>query len=178
MGVAVGEPRAIERCTIPMDAPVPRPRPATVHFGAAAGMVHPATGYLVPRVLRTGPALADALVVGLSRSGPAEAARLAFGAIWPADALRRNRLYRYGASAVARFGAGDTRAFFRAFFGMPAAFRIGYLGDRLSTATLVAGMADLFRRLPLRVRLRLLASGDPTELVRAITTSNPTAEAP
>lgn len=171
-GVTLGPTRATERCVIGMDVAVPPRTPAVVHFGAAAGMVHPASGYSVARALRTAPGVADAVAAGLSAGGPSAAADLAFSVIWPGDSLRRNRLHRYGATAIASLGADDTRAFFSAFFSMPAAFRTGYLGDRLSATSLVAGMASLFGRLPTRLRLRLLAAGDATELVRAMATSN------
>jgi lycopene beta-cyclase len=155
--------RGTERVTIPMDAPDDAPTPpGAVRFGAAAGMVHPATGYLVPRVLAAAPRLARAIAE--APDDPASAAR---AAIWPADALRRHRIYRFGARAVAGLGADDTRAFFRAFFGMPPEFVAAYLGDRLTTADLTRGMASLFARLPAHLRWRIVAAGSWRDLVRA-----------
>ncbi|MEZ4235949.1 MAG: lycopene cyclase family protein [Myxococcota bacterium] len=161
MGVTVTERSGTERCVIPMDLPDrPDPRPGVIRFGAGAGMVHPATGFLVARVLATAPRLAAALVADPTGAG-------ARAALWPGDALRRHRLYRYGARALAGLGAADARAFFDAFFSMPADWVAGWLGDRLPSGALAAGMATLFARLPGRLRWRILAGSDLRELARA-----------
>lgn len=172
LGVTVRATHGEERVTIPMDAGAPDD-PAAVAFGAAAGMIHPATGYLVARVLSAAPRVAEALAAGLSRSPQAgrDAAR---AAIWPADALRRHRILRYGAGVLASLGAEDTRRFFDVFFSCPRPFVDGFLGDRLPTTALVSGMADLFRRLPMPLRLRVMAAGDPVELWRAARTPSRT----
>ncbi|HEX2188284.1 MAG TPA: lycopene cyclase family protein [Longimicrobiaceae bacterium] len=68
-GVAVPEGGERELCRIPMGGPLPSPRQRVVGFGGAAGMVHPATGYLLARVLADAPALAGALADGLGRPG-------------------------------------------------------------------------------------------------------------
>lgn len=161
-GVRVRRVLATERCTIPMDAePV-----SDLAFGAAAGMTHPATGYLLPRVLHAAPRVADALAKGLDRS-PDAAVRAAHDAIWPGDALRRHRILRFASGALARMSARDTRAFLDAFFDQPEPFVRGFLSDALPTGSLVAGMAALFTRLSPTLQLRVMAGGDPTELFRA-----------
>lgn len=170
-GIRAGRIRETERVSIPLDAPVPPLRDGVIAFGAAGGMIHPASGYLVARVLRCAPLVASAIAAGLGGEGPAQATRRAYAAIWPDDALRRNRIHRYGASAIGRLGAADTRAFFAAFFTMPEPFRRGFLSDTLGASALVTGMAELFQRLPTRIRLRLLAAGNPLELVRALATT-------
>jgi lycopene beta-cyclase len=157
-GVRLGPIAAVERCVIPLDVPIDRGDGA-LRFGAAAGMVHPATGFLLGRVLRAAPTLAAALAAG--------DARTAWRALWPGDALRRAHLFRYGAAALGRLDADGTRAFFRAFFGMPLTFTTGYVGDRLSAGELARGMATLFGRLPRRVALALAAGGPLRELLSA-----------
>ncbi|MCB9697615.1 MAG: lycopene cyclase family protein [Alphaproteobacteria bacterium] len=161
-GVRVQHVHATERCTIAMDAEPP----PDLAFGAAAGMTHPATGYLLPRVLHAAPRVADALAKGLEQS-PEVATRAARDAIWPGDALRRHRILRFASGALARMSARDTRAFLDAFFDQPEPFVRGFLGDALPTGALVQGMAALFTRLSPTLQLRVMAGGDPTELFRA-----------
>ena len=48
-----------------MGGGVPLRRQRHLAFGAAAGMVHPATGYLISRMLSTAPKFADAIAIGL-----------------------------------------------------------------------------------------------------------------
>ncbi|MEQ1501695.1 MAG: lycopene cyclase family protein [Myxococcota bacterium] len=164
-GVHLGSTIATEEVRIAMDVPIGAPT-APARYGAAAGMVHPATGFQLGRALRTAPAVADALVTAIP-SGPAAAAAAVWHATWPGDAVRRAHLFRYGASALAAFDAATTRAFFRTFFSMPRPFVDGYLADTLSTDALVRGMASLFGRLPGRLRWRLASRGEIRELVRA-----------
>ena len=165
MGVRVKRALGTERCTIPMDTLL-QSQSLPVRFGSAAGMVHPATGYLLPRVLASAPRLADVFLSSLSEGEQGLEALSAKieGALWPAGRRRRYHLYRYGGSVLTRLDLGDTRSFFRAFFSMPASFVAGYLDDSLTTSELVYGMSALFYRLPAHLRLKLLAKGSPSEL--------------
>jgi lycopene beta-cyclase len=175
MGARLRSVVATERVTIPMDAPIPAAGLA-LRFGAAGGMIHPATGYLLPRALAAAPRVAEALAAALP-GGPASALRAAHEALWPAEAARRNRILRYGGGALAALGTADTRTFLEAFFASDPTFVAGFLGDRLPLGGLVRGMADLFRRLPARLRLRVLSAGDPSELLRAMSAPLPRPEA-
>lgn len=159
-GVALPEGGERERCWIPMGGALPSPWQRVVGFGGAAGMVHPATGYLLARVLADAPALAAAMADALGRPGasPAAAARAGWDAIWPADRRRRHALLRFGMEALLRLDAPDTRDFFAAFFQLPDADWTGYLGDRLPAAELAGVMARFFARAPRRVRGRLVAA--------------------
>ena len=63
-----------ENCFIPMGGPIPRieeSRFACLPFGAAAGFVHPATGYSLLQSIRLAPAVADAIVDGWSKPAAA-----------------------------------------------------------------------------------------------------------
>jgi lycopene cyclase-like protein len=149
-----------ELCWIPMGGALPSPRQRVVGFGGAAGMVHPATGYLLARTLADAPVLAAALADALGRPGgsPAAAAHAGWDALWPADRRRRNALFRFGMEALLGLDARDTRDFFAAFFSLPDADWQGYLGDRLPAAELAGVMARFFARAPRRVRGRLASA--------------------
>ncbi|HEV2736553.1 MAG TPA: lycopene cyclase family protein, partial [Longimicrobiaceae bacterium] len=148
-----------ELCWIPMGGPLPSPRQRVVGFGGAAGMVHPATGYLLARVLADAPVLAAALADALGQPGDAPAAAsAAWEALWPADRRRRHALFRFGMEALLRLDARDTRDFFAAFFQLPEADWQGYLGDRLPAAELAGVMGRFFARAPRRIRGRLTSA--------------------
>ena len=168
MGIDVDRVVGVERCTIPMDV-APRRARGVVRFGTAGGMVHPATGFHVARVLSAAPRLASAIASGLSE-GPDAAVARAHAAVWPDDSARRHGLFRFGAKAMAGLSTTHTRAFFRAFFSMPDPFVRGFLAGSLPTAEMVAGMTSMFARLPLSVRWRLLHPGSAAELARAAMT--------
>lgn len=142
-----------ERVWIPMGGALPKPQ-RTVGFGAAAAMVHPATGYSVARSLAAAPALAEAVQAGLSRSdaSPRLAARMAWDAVWPAERRRKQALYRFGMEALLGFTPAETRTFFASFFDLPAEDWGGYLSDRLGARELAGVMARFFAAAPAGVR--------------------------
>lgn len=150
-GARVRSTAAIELCKIPLDVPVPSAQ-RVVGFGAAAGMIHPATGYLLPRLLEDAPRLADAIAAGLA-SDPATASARAWEALWSPQRRRQRELYRIGAEVLAGLDADDTRAFFAAFFALPVQDWSDYLADRLPPLRIAAVMASLFARLPNHLRL-------------------------
>ena len=165
-GVRVRATQGTERVWIPLDTPAPRPQ-RTVAFGAAAGMIHPSTGYSLARALQTAPSLADALVEGLLTS-PAAAARLAWAAIWPTPRLAARELHLYGAGVVSGLDQGETNAFFRAFFEtLPPDVIAAWLSDSLPPFALVAAMTRLFPALPPRLRWRVAVGGEVRHLLAA-----------
>jgi lycopene cyclase-like protein len=146
-----------ERVWIPMGGALP-PAQRTIGFGAAAGMVHPTTGYSVVRSLKAAPALADAVAKGLGDGGSAErAAKAAWGAVWPADRRRRHALYRFGLEVLLGLDARETREFFGAFFALPARDWAGYLADALPARDLAGVMARFFAAAPPALRKKLAA---------------------
>ena len=123
-------------------------------FGAAAAMVHPATGYLLPRVLADAPLLARTLAAHLDE-GPDAAAHAAWRALWPVRRLRTRALHRWGAEVVSRLRPDELRTFFAAFFALPDGVRDGWLADALAPGALAAAMTAVFAALPLRLKARV-----------------------
>jgi lycopene beta-cyclase len=151
----------IEECRIPLDVPLPEPG-WPIRFGAAAGMVHPVTGFLLSRILRQAPALARSLACSEQPELAAHAA------LWPGSSQLQARLYRYAVGVVASLGAEDTRAFFRALFSQPEDFVWGYLSDTLSVTELARGMLSLLGSLPSSLQERLAPTGDLRALYAAL----------
>jgi len=159
LGIVRSEPLEIERCTIPMDMPLPLMPQRTLAFGAAAGYVHPATGYMVGYAARMAPTVADALADGLSGRGRSldSVAADAWQAIWPREALRTRALYLLGAIAAARFDLTTTRQFFDTFFALPTPQWSGYLARSLSVQQLAPVMLRIYRRSDGSIRRALRA---------------------
>jgi lycopene beta-cyclase len=153
----VAQAREIERVRIPLGTRMPERHQAVVAFGAAAGYVHPATGFSVAASLRAAPRVAAAL----GASGDA------WEAVWPKSARRARVLHDFGADLLRGLGPADLRSFFDAFFDRDPANWAPYLRVDASAAELSRVMRGVFSSAPWRVRRRLMA-GDPSTWLRLI----------
>ena len=161
---------AEERVRIGMGGTLPQPQ-RVVGFGAAAGMVHPATGYSVARSLAAAPGMAAALAEALDTGTPEEASRVGWEALWPREARRRHALHRYGMEALLEMDGEETRGFFDAFFRLPDPAWQGYLSGGLDTRGLMEAMARVYAAAPPGVRRRLrsgMAAADGLALARGM----------
>jgi lycopene beta-cyclase len=151
------QPLQEERCFIPMGGAIPDHDPRVVGFGASAGMVHPATGYLLARTLATAPVLAATLEreLGAPDAHPARAATAAWNTLWPADLRARRDLFLFGMEALLRLSPSANRLFFQTFFTIQQNQWEGFLSDRLTAPRLRSTMLHLFRSAPLPVRTTL-----------------------
>lgn len=169
-GIVLAEAEATELCLFPMDNPLPDLDQRVVGFGAAASMVHPASGYQLGRAFSTAPDLAEALADGL-RTGrsPDAVARDAWRTIWTDEDRLRHELHLFGTRLVASLDANDTRRFFEAFFAMPKETWTGYLAARGDVVHVVKAMASMLVHGGLRTKWTLLRSGTglPAVLRRA-----------
>jgi lycopene beta-cyclase len=149
-----------EWVSIPMGGEVPHD-PRVLGFGAAAGMIHPATGYLLPRVLAAAPVVAEQVALALGARGgtPARAVAAGWEALWPRDRRQRRALYRFGLEALLAMDPVTTRAFFHHFFTLPPPLWSGYLSDGLTAAELRVVMLTLFGRVPFGLKWSLARAG-------------------
>ena len=93
---------------IPVGGPLPLGDQPVTAFGAAANLVHPATGYSIARSLREAPALAAEMAVILRRDLPVqETARQVWNALWPAE--KRRQVHALACSTMSSQGAESTR---------------------------------------------------------------------
>lgn len=160
MGVRVEQRIAVERVSIPMGGPLPPRSQRVVGFGAAAGMVHPATGYQLGAALSRAPRLGAALAHALDHPGaqPRTVSAAGWAAVWPDDLVRQRALHTLGLESLLRLGSAQTRAFFRAFFDLAPQRWSGFLSGERSAAQLAATMLVLFARAPADVRRTLAAA--------------------
>ncbi|XVS62432.1 lycopene cyclase family protein [Actinosynnema sp. CA-299493] len=131
-GHGIPVPEVEERVRITLDG-----RARDGAFGAAAGWVHPATGYSVAAALRRAPLVADAIVAGraVARSGAERAVR----------GLRLR-----GLEALLALPPDEVPEFFDEFFRLSGSLQRDYLGRHDD------GLADL--RGTVRAMLRLFGS--------------------
>lgn len=160
-----------ERVAFAMGAPLPPDGPA-VAFGAAAAMVHPATGYQVAAMLQVAPVLAAALGRALAARGTAAGvARAGHRAVWPRPALRRDALYRLGLEVLLSLDADATQRFFGAFFALPASRWMRYVSRTASPAELRGTMLRLMLSLPPDLRRTVLRTATTPAALRLLTRS-------
>jgi lycopene beta-cyclase len=159
--------RSVEVVHIPMSSSTPPRRVDVLRFGAAAGLVHPVTGYSVTASLRRAPVLADALVAAYARGERGSGLRdAAWSALWTPAMRRVRALHRLGVHVSSGLDARDTSDFFDAFFSLPADVWGPYLRVDATPAEVRRAMFGVFSSCSLRLKRRLM--GYPGELARAL----------
>jgi len=144
-----------EHVRIPMGGPIPRPQPVAA-IGAAAGLVHPATGYSVAASLRAAPRLAAAVRRAIDGGAtPDGVAAAAWAAVWPARRRQARRLEEVGLSRLLTMDGDQARSFFDAFFALPVDRWAPYLSGDAPVTAVARTMAAVFRSSPAGVRRRL-----------------------
>ncbi|MGA9278076.1 lycopene cyclase family protein [Ilumatobacter sp.] len=151
----------IERVRIPMGAPIPGHDPVTARFGAAAGMIHTATGYSVAASLRAADRVADAIVERLDvtrkpNDARADAEAVA-AAVWPTALRRSRRLHDYGLDVLLAMDVDEIRRFFETFFSLPREQWAAYLRIDTPPRDLARVMSTMFRRADWGLRRRLVS---------------------
>ncbi len=158
-----------EYVRIPMGGARPDDDQPVVAFGAAAGYVHPATGFSVTASLRAAPRVGDAVVEALAATSSSAAAdsSLVSDAVWTA-AMRRTRvLHGYGLEVLLRQEDDEVRAFFGEFFDLPTEQWSSYLRIDTPPSDLAAVMMRLFSASSWSMRRRLM-SGNPLAFARLL----------
>lgn len=158
-----------ERCVIPMDPTLPDFDSPVLAFGAAAAMVHPATGYQLAASLALAPDLARALAETLNDS-PESAAQAGWSVLWPSERRRVRELRLFGARFVADLDHRTQADFFDAFFQLPPELVRAYLAHDASMAATRDAMLRLFAQLPSALRWALVRRGiaSPLPLLRPL----------
>lgn len=154
----VGE-HEVERCVIPLDTPVPRRQPGVLPFGAAGGLVHPATGYQLARSLVSAPEVAEVLLASL-RSGVsgAVAADRAWRHLWSPSRRLVRFAHLYGLGLLIQQDGAAQRRFFRSFFGLGPADVRAMLDGRSSPAAVAGLMLRMLRAGPMPLRRSLFSA--------------------
>ncbi len=164
-------PRAVveeEHCFIPMGGAIPSVEDssyACLPFGAAAGLVHPATGYSLVQSMRLAPATADAIVSAWAVTDGPGVVRAAWQTVWPSEARRNRALYTFGQELLLELSLHEMQRFYDAFFAADDnrstedCLWQGYMSDALPTADVARLMARVFLTADGGTRLRLARGG-------------------
>lgn len=168
LGIQPGTVHEEEHCFIPMGGPLPdlsQSPHACLPFGAAAGFVHPATGYSLLQSLRLAPSVADAICDGWSITDGRGLVRAAWERMWPEEARRNRALYAYGQELLIELSLHEVQKFYDAFFaadaqrGPESALWPGYMADSLTTSDVARLMMRVFLAADGPTRLRLARGG-------------------
>ncbi|MBF4996175.1 lycopene cyclase [Nocardia sp. BSTN01] len=152
-GIEFGADAPVERVRFPVEGG----RAGDGVFGAAGGLLHPATGYSVGAAL----AAADAVATGRS--------------LWPVSARLVFALRKAGLRALLALPPHELPAFFDAFFALPPDLQRAYLSGRTDPRGTAAAMTALFRELPwpLRRVLAAAAAGVPAAAATGVPAGQP-----
>lgn len=155
-GIVVPDDAPTEKVAFPLDQPRHRV-PGVLGFGAAAPLIHPATGFSVASALRLAPRVADALAANLPQ-GQQAALAAARGIVWSRSARAIHRFRRIGLEALLRMPADEVPDFFDTFFSLAPAHRWTYLTSRDDVLGTAVAMGHLFRIANPRLRGHLVGS--------------------
>jgi lycopene beta-cyclase len=168
LGVVIKDEHETESVSFRMDVSLPVKGQRVVPIGAAAALVHPATGYSVAASFRTAVQLADVAAKGVAdNADPATVAAQCYDSLWPEDRRKARGLETYGLERLLTMDQVDTCAFFDTFFSLSPKQMAVYLGGDAGTKELSAVMWNVFRKAPRRLQQRL-ATGNPLALARSL----------
>eukprot|EP00892_Ulva_mutabilis_P011169 jgi/Ulvmu1/8424/UM043_0002.1 len=157
MGIEIVEVLDEEYSYIPVGGPMPRGDQAVTAFGAAANLVHPATGYSIVRMLTESPLLAAAITETLARERPlGESAAAVWEALWPMEKRRQASFHVFGMELLATLEVQSIHDFFDCFFSLPDFYWRGFLASRLSSVQLLAFAMLTFTTCSMRIRALLM----------------------
>ncbi len=157
--------RQVEQLVIPLGGRLPSAHDPVPRFGAAAGYIHPATGFSVAASLRAAPRVAAAIstACAATRGGARPDARRVWHAVWPPAMRRTRRLHDFGLEVLLGLDQDALATFFDAFFDLPVPVWAPYLRIDAPPRAVSRTMAAVLRRLPPGMRRRLLV--DPRRAV-------------
>jgi lycopene cyclase-like protein len=168
-GLAVTRIHDVERVSFPMDVPLPHRTQRTIGLGAAASLVHPATGYSVAASLRSAPRIAATIAeyLGSANTDLDRVSRAVWQTQWSDDRVKARRLESYGLERVLTMDQRDIRSFFDSFFQLSPKIAATYLGGEAGSADMASVMWKVFRNAGPRLQRRL-ATGNPLTLARSL----------
>ena len=158
-------PLHTEHCYIAMGGGPPQTTGRSMAWGAAASMVHPATGYSLGHTLRWAREAAQP-IAHIVQAQPSAASLDPIA--WPDDRAHAWALFRFGLEALQDMDQKTTRAFFRTFFETSADEAMDFLRWRLSARGIRGFMWDFFRQAPASIRWRLATHGAGVGGIRLI----------
>ncbi|KAF5831977.1 lycopene cyclase protein-domain-containing protein [Dunaliella salina] len=160
MGVRAKEVHEEEWSYIPVGGPLPEGNQPITAFGAAANLVHPATGFSVSRSFREAPRLADQIAASLSKPDQdvRKTAAQVWEALWPQEKRTQTSFHVFGMELLASMDLADTVSFFETFFKLPRPMWRGYMASQLTSWQLIGFALLTFLLARPRIKVLLVAS--------------------
>lgn len=147
-GVEVTGVSDVERVAIALDVAPPPVHGPVLHLGAAAGLVHPASGYSLTTSLVLASPVAAAVAAGVRAGAGADSIAAAGRRVtWPAHRRVARRLALRGIAGTGGMDAAATAEFFDRFFALGAAGWKGYLAQPPAAGPAAATMTRLWASL-------------------------------
>jgi lycopene beta-cyclase len=168
LGAEVAASGDEEQVSIVMSSPSRNRANRVVPFGAAAGFVHPATGYSIATSLCRAPQVAVEIANQFRGGDRSIDHAKIHDAVWPRSARRTRALHDIGLAALLRLTADEVGGFFDVFFELPTVQWSTYLSTESSARRVSSVMWRIFTASPWQVR-RQLIQVHPLTLLRAIT---------
>ncbi|KAL1167649.1 hypothetical protein V6Z11_A05G032400 [Gossypium hirsutum] len=174
MGIRILKVYEEEWSYIPVGGSLPNTEQKNLAFGAAASMVHPATGYSVVRSLSEAPNYASVIANILKKdnsNGLLTSERnnwnismQAWNTLWPQERKRQRSFFLFGLALILQLDIEGIRTFFHTFFRLPSWMWQGFLGSTLSSADLILFAFYMFVIAPNDMRMSLVRHliSDPT----------------
>ncbi|XP_030465233.1 lycopene epsilon cyclase, chloroplastic [Syzygium oleosum] len=174
LGVRITKTYEEEWSYIPVGGSLPNTEQKNLAYGAAASMVHPATGYSVVRSLSEAPNYASA-IANILKAGQVKGTHAykrsngnismqAWNTLWPLERKRQRAFFLFGLALILQLDIEGIRTFFHTFFRLPRWMWQGFLGSTLSSADLVLFAFYMFVIAPNDLRMGLVRHllSDPT----------------
>ncbi|KAG0485049.1 hypothetical protein HPP92_009128 [Vanilla planifolia] len=174
MGVRILKIYEEEWSYIPVGGSLPNTEQKNLAFGAAASMVHPATGYSVVRSLSEAPNYASVIANILKRNAynrengntgrSYNPSAIAWRSLWPQEKKRQRAFFLFGLALILQLDIEEIRIFFQTFFRLPDWMWQGFLASSLSSMELIWFSFYMFVIAPNSLRMCLLRHllSDPT----------------
>ncbi|KAG6413863.1 hypothetical protein SASPL_126578 [Salvia splendens] len=174
MGIRIVKTYEEEWSYIPVGGSLPNTEQRNLAFGAAASMVHPATGYSVVRSLSEAPQYASVIAnilrqdhvknVLVSSRISENISMQAWNALWPQERKRQRAFFLFGLALILQLDIEGIRTFFHSFFRLPKWMSQGFLGSTLSSGDLLLFALYMFVIAPNDMRKSLINHliSDPT----------------
>ncbi|MEW5303919.1 MAG: hypothetical protein WDW36_006565 [Sanguina aurantia] len=157
MGIRVKEVHEEEWSYIPVGGPLPLSDPKVTAFGAAANLIHPATGFSVSRSFREAPRVADEIMAVLQEGLTVQAASSRVWAkLWPLEKRTQATFHVFGMELLATLDLQTINSFFGAFFRLPAFYWRGFLASQLTAAQLISFALIMFVIAGVDIKTRLV----------------------
>ncbi|KAL5728706.1 lycopene epsilon-cyclase [Ranunculus cassubicifolius] len=166
LGIKITKVYEEEWSYIPVGGSLPNTDQKNLAFGAAASMVHPATGYSVVRSLSEAPKYASVIAKILQQdmnkfgvtqqTSAVNISSEAWRTLWPKERKRQRAFFLFGLELILQQDIEEIRTFFRTFFRLPTWMWWGFLGSSLSSFDLVLFSLYMFVLAPNSLRMSLV----------------------